>query len=151
LYVHPIVSASLFDSAKLGQQHKKHLTLADHLYYCFGGKNDLYIHQQACAATKLEYSELAKVVVVVSADGTRLKPPSRSTLYRLLKRLSLTNFPCKQHPKLNCTHALKRLQFCRQYRTFKWSQCTLKFSDECSIQKGSGRNRKWVFRYPEER
>jgi hypothetical protein len=109
------------------------------------------IYQEARAAPKLEYSELAKVGVVVSADGTSSKPPSRSMLYRLLKRRNLTNFPCKQRPKLNRTHALKRLQFYRQYRTFKWSQRTLKFSDECSVQKGSGQNREWVFHYPEEK
>ncbi|KNG52888.1 x-pro dipeptidyl-peptidase protein [Stemphylium lycopersici] len=109
------------------------------------------IYRKARAAPKLEYSELAKAGVVVSADGSPSKPPSRSTLYRLLKRRSLTNFPCNKRPKLNRTHALKRLQFCRQYRTFKWSRRTLKFSDECSVQKGSGQNREWVFRYPEEK
>ena len=38
-----------------------------------------------------------------------------------------------------------------QYRIHHWSQRTLKFSDECSVQKGSGQNREWVFRYPEEK
>jgi hypothetical protein len=53
------------------------------------------IYRKARAAPKLEYSELAKAGVVVSANGTPSKPPSRSTLYRLLKRHGLTNFPCK--------------------------------------------------------
>jgi transposase len=96
------------------------------------------IYRAARAAPKIEYDELAKVGVFVNAEGTPSKPPSRSTLYRVLKGFGLSNFRCKKRPKLNKAHAAKRLQFCRQYRTFQWSRRTLKFSDECSFQKCSG-------------
>jgi hypothetical protein len=39
------------------------------------------IYRKACAASKIEYSELAKHGVVVNADRTTSKPPSRCTLY----------------------------------------------------------------------
>jgi transposase len=77
------------------------------------------IYQRARAAPKIEYSELAKVGVFVTAEGTPSKPPSRSTLYQCLKRQGLSNFCCKKRPKLNRMHVLKRLQFCRQYWHFE--------------------------------
>jgi transposase len=77
------------------------------------------IYRKACAAPKIEYSELAKHGVFVKPDGTTLKPPSRTTLYRILKGRGLTNYPCKKRPKLNRRHAAKRLQFCKQYRKFQ--------------------------------
>jgi transposase len=73
------------------------------------------IYRKVRATPKIEYLELAEVAIFVNAKGTPLKPPSCSTLYWYIKRQGLTNFPCKKRPKLNCGHALKRLQFCRQY------------------------------------
>jgi transposase len=58
------------------------------------------IYRKARAAPKIEYSELAKEGVFVNPDGTPLKPPSRSTLYRILKERGLANSPCKKRPKL---------------------------------------------------
>jgi transposase len=109
------------------------------------------IYRKARAAPKIEYSELAKVGVFVTAEGTPSKPPSRSTLYRCLKRQGLSNFRCKKRPKLNRTHVLKRLQFCRQYWHFEWGRRTLKFLDECSVQKGAGHNTEWCFRFSWEK
>jgi transposase len=103
------------------------------------------IYQKACAAPKMEYSELSKEGVFVNPDGTPLKPPSHSTLYRMLKDRGLTKSPCKKRPKLNRGHALRRLQFCKQYRNFRWGQRTLKFSDKCSVQKGAGNSQEWCF------
>jgi transposase len=109
------------------------------------------IYRQARAAPKIEYSELAIVGVFVRPDGTTSKPPSYSTLYRTLKGTGLTNHRSKKRPKLNRRHAVKRLQFCRQYRHFQWHQRTVKFSDECSAQKGSGANQEWCFWFPWEK
>jgi transposase len=109
------------------------------------------IYRKARAASKIEYVELAKEGVVVNANGTTSKPPSRRTLYRVLKGKGLTNYRCKKRPKLNARHAAKRLQFARQYRQFAWGRRTLKFSDECSIQKGAGANQEWCFRFPWEK
>jgi transposase len=98
------------------------------------------IYRKARAAPKIEYSDLAEATTFVNAEGTPSKPPSRSTLYRILKRRGLTNCRCKKRPKLTARHATRRLQFVHQYRHFRWARRTLKFSDECSIQKGSGSN-----------
>jgi transposase len=109
------------------------------------------IYRKARAQPKIEYENLVEVGTFVNADGTLSKAPSRSTLYRCLKERGLTNYRCKKRPKLNQGHALKRLQFCKQYRTFQWSRRTLKFSDECSVQKGAGYNQEWCFRYKWEK
>jgi transposase len=77
------------------------------------------IYRKVRAAPKIEYSELSQAAVLVNPDGTTSKPPSRSTLYRLIKRRGITNFRCKKQPKLNRGHATKRLQFCREYRHFQ--------------------------------
>jgi hypothetical protein len=105
------------------------------------------IYRKACAAPKIEYSKLIEEGVFVNADGTASKPPSKSTLYCALKRRGLTNYQCKVHPKLNRRHALKRMKFCRGYQQFPWGRCMLKFSDECSVQKGSRQNQEWCFHY----
>jgi transposase len=109
------------------------------------------IYRAAQKAPKIEYSKLTEVAVVVNQDRTPSKPPSHSTVYRSLKGKGLTNYPCKVRPKLNRGHALKRLQFCREYSHFRWGQRTFKFSDECSFQKGAGHNTEWCFWYPWEK
>jgi hypothetical protein len=105
------------------------------------------IYRKARAQPKIEYKDLAKAGVFVKADGTASKPPSKATLYRLLARQSLTKYRCKIRPKLTRAHALARLRFAQKWRTFAWHRRTLKFSDECSVQKGSGHNNEWCFRF----
>ena len=64
------------------------------------------IYRKARAAPKIEYSNLIKEATFVNVEGLPLKPPSRSTLYRTLKRWNLTNNRCKKRPKMNQGHAL---------------------------------------------
>jgi transposase len=106
------------------------------------------IYKKVRAAPKIEYSQLAKEAIFVNAEGTPSKPPSRSTLYRALKRHGLTNYKAKKRLKFTRAHALLRLKFAHKYRHFAWVRRALKFSDECSVQKGSGANQEWCFRYP---
>jgi transposase len=87
----------------------------------------------------------------VNAEGTPSKPPSRSTLYRMLKKHGLTNQRSKIRPKLTSVYAKKRRAFRKEYRHFTWGRCMFKFSDECSVQKGFGHNTEWCFRFPWER
>jgi transposase len=115
------------------------------------GREERVIYRAVRAAPKIEYKELREVTTLHYPDGTTSKPPSRSTLYRMLKRRGLTNHKAKKRPKLTRAHALARLRFCREYRNFPWSRRILKFSDECSLQKGSGQNQEWVFRYKNEK
>jgi hypothetical protein len=98
------------------------------------------IYRKVRAALKIEYLQLAKEAIFVNAEGTPSKPPSRSTLYRALKRRGLTNYKAKKRLKFTRAYALLRLKFAHKYRHFAWVRRTLKFSDECSVQKGSSAN-----------
>jgi IS30 family transposase len=100
---------------------------------------------------KITYAELQEIAQVHPPDGTPSKPPSRSTLYRVICKTGLLHVRCKKRPKLTPQRARKRLGFCKEHRHFAWHRRTLKFSDECSIQKGSGHNTKWCFRYDDEK
>ncbi|KAF2178709.1 hypothetical protein K469DRAFT_717923, partial [Zopfia rhizophila CBS 207.26] len=60
----------------------------------------------------------------------------------------LTNHRCKKRPKLNAAVRALRLKFCQEYRYFNWKRRGVKFSDECSVQRGSGKEAEWCFRYP---
>jgi hypothetical protein len=83
----------------------------------------------------------------VNANITTTKLPSHSTLYCALKIKGLINFRCKKRPKLDRGHAAKHLKFAREYKHFACGQRTLRFSVEYSIQKGSGANQEWCFRF----
>lgn len=109
------------------------------------------IWRKVRAEPKIEYKDLIEVATMRLPDGTLLRPPSKSTVYRMLRRLNITKFRCKKRPKLTPEHAYKRRQFAHRYRHFPWRRRTVKFSDECSIQKSSHTEQEWCFRYPEEK
>lgn len=81
-------------------------------------RQEKIIYRKARAAPKIEYSKLAKDGVFVNADGTTTKPPSHSTLYRVLKRRTITKYRCKKRPKLTSIYASKRCSFCRRWINF---------------------------------
>ncbi|OCK73154.1 hypothetical protein K432DRAFT_313566, partial [Lepidopterella palustris CBS 459.81] len=105
------------------------------------------LYQAARQNPKIEYQKLWEKAGLLEHPH----PPSRSTMYRSLKKDGLTNHRCKKRPKMNAGHAKHRLKFCRQHRHFNWKRRTVKFSDECSVELGSGANAEWCFRYPEEK
>ena len=109
------------------------------------------IYRAARRAPKIEYKDLIKAATIVQPDGTPSRPPSKSTLYRMLRRLNIVKYRCRKRPKLTPQHARKRLQFARRYRHFPWRRRTVKFSDECSVQKSSYQEQEWCFRYPVEK
>lgn len=96
------------------------------------------LYRAARKTPKILYEDLAKVATTMELDGTPSKAPSHSTLYRVLRRRKLVKFRCKKRPKLTPQRARKRYNFACQYRSFPWHRRTVKFSDECSVQKGSG-------------
>lgn len=110
-----------------------------------------FLYRKARSNPKMEYSTLAEHAVLMNMDSATSKLPSRSTLWRCRKGHGLSNYRCKKRPKMNRGHAAKRLKFCHEHRHFAWGQRTLKFSDECSLQKGSGANQEWCFRFPWEK
>jgi transposase len=109
------------------------------------------IYRKVRATPKMEYLQLAKEAVFVYPDGTTSKPPSRTTLWRIIKGRGLTKYRCKKRPRLAKRHARERLLFSREWRNWRWDRRTVKFSDECSVQKGSGANTEWCFRFSWEK
>lgn len=76
-------------------------------------------------------------------------PFSDDTFYRILRAAGITNWLAKRRPKLIEEHAKKRLTWAKAHRDWTDKQwATVIWSDECSVERGSGKNRKWVFRTP---
>ena len=69
------------------------------------------IYRKVRAAPKIKYSQLAKEAVFVYPDRTTSKPPSRTTLWRIIKKRGLSKYRCKKRPKLAKEHARERLLF----------------------------------------
>ena len=77
---------------------------------------------------------------------------SRTTIYRALKQYGLTNWVAKKRPLLTPEVAKKRLDWCllrREWTFEQWSRVI--WSDECSVEKGSRKQRQGVFRLPKEK
>ena len=77
---------------------------------------------------------------------------SQSTVYRILREYGLTNWLAKQRPLLTEEVAAKRLAWCRERRHWGWEEWSkVIWSDECSVERGTGKQRAWVFRLPHEK
>ena len=77
---------------------------------------------------------------------------STSTLYREIKTYGLTNWLAKKRPLLTPEVAAKRYAWAKAREDWgpdKWQKII--WSDECSVERGTGKNRKWVFRFPNEK
>ena len=77
---------------------------------------------------------------------------SKTTIKRVLQEQGISNWQKKKRPALTKENARKRLLFCRQYKG--WSADDWKkviWSDECSVERGSGKQRRWVFRTPQQK
>ena len=109
------------------------------------------IWRQARKSPKIEYKDLIEAATIVLPDGTTSPPPSKSTLYRMLKSRNLVKYRCKKRPKLTPILARKRLRFAYLHRHYPWRHRVVKFSDECSIEKASRSEQEWCFRYPVEK
>ena len=58
----------------------------------------------------------------------------------------------KKRPLLTPEAAYKRLEWCTGYQDWTFEQWRkVIWPDECSVEKGSGKQRAWVFRYLEEK
>lgn len=84
-------------------------------------------------------------------DHTKLNF-SRKTLWRILHRNGITNWRAKKRPFLTNEVAAKRLAFAKKYVLLtkeEWAKII--WSDECSVERGSGKDRSWVFRQPHQK
>ncbi|KAF2807521.1 uncharacterized protein BDZ99DRAFT_510334 [Mytilinidion resinicola] len=58
---------------------------------------------------------------------------------------------CAKRPKLKPEHVVIRRKFAQDYKNFNWEGTTVKFTDKCSVQRGSGQQAEWCFRYSNEK
>ena len=67
---------------------------------------------------------------------------STKTIYRTLKEYGLTNWLAKKRPSLSLDAAAKRMEWCLRHCEWgveEWSKVI--WADECSVEKGSGKER----------
>lgn len=92
---------------------------------------------------RMRYSELQETAGLDVHPRTIARALHERNIY---KRLAVKKF------KLTEDHARQRLEFAYKYRHWKaedWHKVL--FSDECSVERGTGRVRLWVFRKPNEK
>lgn len=72
---------------------------------------------------------------------------SKKTVYRYLKKSGIQKWRAKQRPFLTAEHALLRMEWAAKYDgkpVEYWKR--LRWSDECSIERGKGGAIEWVYR-----
>jgi hypothetical protein len=72
---------------------------------------------------------------------------SKKTIYRYLKKSGIQKWRARQRPFLTAEHALLRMQWATKYDGKPvefWRR--LRWSDECSIERGKGGAIEWVYR-----
>lgn len=78
---------------------------------------------------------------------------ANSTFWRFFKHKGIAHWLSKRRPQLSDDHARQRLRFARNHihiTAVEWRRQYI-FSDECSVEKGSGKKRLWSFGYPSEK
>lgn len=76
----------------------------------------------------------------------------RNTIKKILKKHGLQHWIQKKRPFLKPRHAKARLRWCIERKDWSKDEWSLIiFSDECSLERGSGRRRHWVWGYPAEK
>ena len=77
---------------------------------------------------------------------------SQKTVYRLLREAGITNWRMKRCPLLRLEDVKARYQWAKLHKDWTkemWSRVI--WSDECSVERGSGKKREWVFRTPAQK
>ena len=85
-------------------------------------------------------------------DSTTNKPTlSPAILAREMAEEELYHFRAKRRPKISKNTARLRLKLAARLLTWDFERGTIKFSDECSVARGSGHNTTWVWRLPSKK
>jgi hypothetical protein len=74
------------------------------------------------------------------------------TIARIVKKQGIKNWLAKKRPILTKEHAKKRYEWClarKDWGVEEWKRYI--WSDECSVELGSGQQREWVFRTPAQK
>ena len=73
---------------------------------------------------------------------------SKSTMYRVLKEAGITNWLAKKRPLLRLQDVAARWAWAKKYKDWTYSDwAKIIWSDECSVERGSGYRREWCFSY----
>lgn len=76
----------------------------------------------------------------------------KTTIKKILKEHGMANWRAKRRPELTEAHALKRLAWCLAHRGWNWEEWGMVvWSDECSVERGRGKQSEWVFRTPAQK
>jgi hypothetical protein len=77
---------------------------------------------------------------------------SRNTLKKILKEHGITNWRCKKRPFLTEKAAAARYAWCKERRLWTAEEWGLfMWSDECSVERGRGKDQEWCFRTPAQK
>ncbi|EED20802.1 transposable element tc1 transposase, putative [Talaromyces stipitatus ATCC 10500] len=87
----------------------------------------------------------------INVDGWRVSALDIScsprTIYSILQESGYSHWKARQRPLLKPEHAQLRYEFAKKYADWKYEDwCKVIFTDECSIELGSGKQGRWVFR-----
>jgi hypothetical protein len=99
---------------------------------------------------KIEYRKLMEEAGIKD-PGSTYPRVSRRTIQRAMAEQGYRKFIAKRRPKINKPTAILRRQLAIDWQGFDWRRRWFKFSDECSIARGSGHNTPWVWRLPDEK
>lgn len=69
------------------------------------------------------------------------------TIYTAIYNSGYVHWQARKRPLLTPEHAQLRFEFAKKYAHWKYEDwCKVIFTDECSIELGSGKRGKWIFR-----
>lgn len=88
---------------------------------------------------QIEYSKLIEEAGLRDSGATHPRV-SRRTVQRALASEGLRKFRAKRRPKISRLIAKSRLALAYAWQGFNWRRQVFRFSDECSIARGSGHN-----------
>ena len=92
---------------------------------------------------KITYAKLAEQAGVTC---------SHDTIYRLLEEEGIINWLAKKRPLLTPELAAKRYAWTLKHESWGFEEwATVIWSDECSVERGTGKRREWVFRTPNQK
>jgi hypothetical protein len=78
--------------------------------------------------------------------ASTLRPTvSKRTVYRALLQQGLRNFRSERRLKITKPVSIIRKKYSEEWQDFNYKRVTVKFSDECSVARGLGRNQEWSF------
>ena len=102
-----------------------------------------HIIRTARANPRITYQDLIK------ATGVSC---SSSTVYRILKDYGLTNWLAKKRPLLREEDVALRLAWAKERENWTYNDWRkVIWTDECSVERGTGKDRVWVFRTPADK